>query len=151
MNRDQLIERMFAVFHRFGQIRKDRFQSTLGEEKLTPQQMETLFHIKHFQPLSGRGFATRMRLSPSAATQAVDSLVRHGLVERTSDNEDRRAVLLRLTAAGEAKAKAMAERRRLFFIEMTEGLSDEELATLVGLQEKIIAHLDETRGSTGEE
>jgi DNA-binding MarR family transcriptional regulator len=46
-------------------------------------------------------------LTPGAITYRVDRLVEMGLVERSGDSSDRRLVLLRLTAQGEAKVAAI--------------------------------------------
>lgn len=47
-----------------------------------------------------QGLSAALRLDKSTTTRVVDALVRKGYVERTPDIEDRRAVSLRVTAAG---------------------------------------------------
>jgi DNA-binding MarR family transcriptional regulator len=44
--------------------------------------------------------AQQLKLSPGAVTEVVESLVREGLVRRDTDPDDRRAVVLALTADG---------------------------------------------------
>jgi DNA-binding MarR family transcriptional regulator len=61
--------------------------------------------------------AQQLKLSPGAVTEVVESLVRDGLVRRETDPDDRRAVVLVLTAEGRrvgerfelAAASAVAE------------------------------------------
>lgn len=57
------------------------------------------------------GLAERLRIAPRSATTVVDALEAAGLVTRTPDPDDRRATLLRLTAAGDAMLAEIARVR----------------------------------------
>lgn len=68
--------------------------------------------------LSVREVAALLSLAPHSATELVDRAEEAGLVERLSDDRDRRARLVALTDAGEARLAAAVvalrpERRRL--------------------------------------
>lgn len=73
--------------------------------------------------------AFEMDISPGGMSQAVDVLVRNGLVERFTSETDRRAVVIRLSKAGQAKRKRIHD----FFVGMTQelidGIPDEDLET----------------------
>ena len=76
-----------------------------------------------------KDIAFEMDITPGGMSQAVDVLVRNGLVERFSSEVDRRAVSIRLSKEGQAKRKKIND----FFVGMTEELiediSDEDLET----------------------
>jgi DNA-binding MarR family transcriptional regulator len=55
--------------------------------------------------------ASRLRISPRSVTEVVDGLVQAGLLERTPDPRDRRAVSLDLTAEGHAQVRAIQQSR----------------------------------------
>jgi DNA-binding MarR family transcriptional regulator len=78
-------------------------------------------------------------------TQLVNRLERRGWAERRSDPEDRRVVLVSLTAAGqEALERVRAEYRALLHGEVT-ALDDEEVETLaaaVGILDRLIERLE---------
>lgn len=52
------------------------------------------------KPVRAGLVAQQLKLSPGAVTEVVESLVRDGLVRRDTDPDDRRAVVLALTAEG---------------------------------------------------
>jgi DNA-binding MarR family transcriptional regulator len=100
--------------------------------------------------LSTRSFritelAAREGITQPAVTQLVNRLERRGWAERRSDPEDRRVVLVSLTAAGqEALERVRAEYRALLHGEVT-ALDDEEVETLaaaVGILDRLIERLE---------
>ncbi len=74
-----------------------------------------------------KDIAFEMDITPGGMSQAVDVLVRHGLVERISSEVDRRAVSIRLSPEGKARRKKLTD----FFVgiteELIEDISDEDL------------------------
>ncbi len=71
---------------------------------LTPQQHQALLAIRGFgdgAAMSVRDLATRLAIRHQTAVELVDRLSDLGLVRRTRDADDRRRMLLRLTAAGQ--------------------------------------------------
>lgn len=65
-----------------------------------------------------KDIAFEMDITPGGMSQAVDVLVRNGLVERFSSEVDRRAVSIRLSPEGQSKRKRIHD----FFVDMTEEL-----------------------------
>ncbi|MPQ97777.1 MarR family transcriptional regulator [Modestobacter sp. I12A-02628] len=69
---------------------------------LSPHQARALGVVcRHDAPRLAE-LAERLRIAPRSATEVVDALQARGLVERVPDEADRRAVLIRPTAAGRA-------------------------------------------------
>lgn len=68
-----------------------------------------------------KDIAFEMDITPGGMSQAVDLLVRNGLVERFSSEVDRRAVSIRLSDEGKAKRKSIND----FFVSMTEELIED--------------------------
>jgi DNA-binding MarR family transcriptional regulator len=81
-----------------------------------------------------------------AITMLVNRLGQRGWVERVPDPLDRRAVLVRMTAAGRERFEALrAEYRALLHEEMA-SLSDDEVETLaraVEILDGVVARLQE--------
>lgn len=71
-------------------------------QELSLAQCHALGELARHGPLSLNALADRLYLSPSAASRAVDALVRRGLVRRTPDPADRRYVVLAPSRRGEA-------------------------------------------------
>jgi len=65
-------------------------------------------------PLTVTELATRLEVSKQAVVKLVDEMESHGLIERRSDPEDRRAKRLWLTARGRnVRRRALAASRRM--------------------------------------
>ena len=78
---------------------------------VTAQQYQVLLAIKAAEDqLTIRALADQLLLTHHAAVQMIDRLASAGLAERTRSPRDRRAVLLQLTAKGEALVGELAAR-----------------------------------------
>lgn len=78
-----------------------------------------------------------------ATGRAVDGLVRHGLVDRSEDPEDRRVKLVRITRQGDEAMQAVFASRIAALREVLAKLSDEELSELGVLVASVRERLDE--------
>ena len=82
--------------------------STAVEQKigLTGPQLWALWELSRAGTLSLKALSARMHLDPSTVTGVVDRLQKRDLLVRVPDPEDRRRVILSLTAAGADLLKA---------------------------------------------
>jgi MarR family 2-MHQ and catechol resistance regulon transcriptional repressor len=96
--------------------------------------MEMLLH-KGPQPVNEIG--RRVELTSGAITTAVDRLESRGLVTREAHPSDRRARIVRLTAAGEKQAARTFAGHKTAMDLAASGLSKTERATLVELLKKL--------------
>ncbi len=76
-------------------------------------------------------------VSPAAASQAIDRLVRAGLVSRVVDPTDRRAVSISFSAAGRRLYNKFDGKVRIVLDEGLEGVSPADRATFFS----VLAHL----------
>ena len=96
--------------------------------------MEMLLH-KGPQPVNEIG--RRVELTSGAITTAVDRLESRGLVTREAHPSDRRARIVRLTAAGEEKAAKIFAGHKAAMDVAASALSKTERATLIALLKKL--------------
>src|SRR5437763_8787850 len=96
--------------------------------------LEMLLH-KGPQPVNEIG--RRVELTSGAITTAVDRLKSRGLVTREAHPTDRRARIVRLTAAGEKQAAAIFAGHKAAMDLAARGLSKTERATLIELLRKL--------------
>src|SRR3990170_3738348 len=98
--RDSLRERAFYLFGR-AMTRWDpgRLEAWV-ELGLTMTQLRALFVLRAEHGASAGTLAERLNVTPSTLTRIVDRLVRHGLVCREGDEDDRRLVRHCLTDTG---------------------------------------------------
>jgi DNA-binding MarR family transcriptional regulator len=88
-------------------------------------------------PMSATEAGKLTSLKPDQVTRTVDSLVAKGYVLRSSDKEDRRRVVLILSAKGIRTFHAVDKLRYAVECEMLAGLDAAELRTLGTILEKI--------------
>ena len=96
--------------------------------------MEMLLH-KGPQPVNEIG--RRVELTSGAITTAVDRLEARGLVTREAHPSDRRARIVRLTAAGEEQAAKIFAGHKAAMDVAASALSKTERATLIALLKKL--------------
>ena len=96
--------------------------------------LEMLLH-KGPQPVNEIG--RRIELTSGAITTAVDRLQARGLVTRESHLRDRRARIVRLTAAGRQQAARIFAGHKAAMDSAAGGLSKTERATLIELLKKL--------------
>src|SRR5438309_10027910 len=96
--------------------------------------MELLLH-KGPQPVNEIG--RRIELTSGAITTAVDRLESRGLVTREADPGDRRARIVRLTAAGKENAARIFAGHKAAMESAASGRSKTERATLIELLKKL--------------
>src|SRR3970040_1107989 len=91
------------AFHLFGRaiVRSDpgRLEAWV-ELGLTVTQLRVLFVLRAEDGASAGVLAERLNVTPSTLTRIVDRLVRQGLVQRETDDGDRRLVRHCLSASG---------------------------------------------------
>jgi DNA-binding MarR family transcriptional regulator len=80
----------------------------------------------------------RTSIELSTLSRAVSSLQRQKLVERERRGHDRRTVMVSLTAAGRQSAQKMIGSALVVENLITEGLTEQQTETLLGL----LAHID---------
>jgi DNA-binding MarR family transcriptional regulator len=78
---------------------------------VTPGQARALGVLRRHGEMRLSDLAHHLRIAPRSATEVIDGLEERGLVERSPDASDRRAVLVALTEAGIETAAAIRAAR----------------------------------------
>ncbi len=81
---------------------------------LTVPQFGVIESLGHLGPMKIGEMCSKKLMSGGNITVVVDNLEKQGLVERTKDETDRRAYVLRLTAKGNEKFKEMFPKHAMF-------------------------------------
>ena len=105
-----LCELYIAQHHRFKRVVDEAMQ----EAGLSLARAKVLDRLHAHGPVRQQALAESFGFAPRSITDMVDSLERDGLAERLDDPGDRRAKLVRITAAGQsAVAVALVVRNEL--------------------------------------
>jgi DNA-binding MarR family transcriptional regulator len=107
----------------------DLDDATLGE--LTMAQVRVLFRLRNHGPMASGSLANKLAVTLPTVTSVVDRLVGHGLVERRDDPDDRRRVIVALSADGAALVERIQQGRRARLAAAIEALEPEQRHALI--------------------
>ena len=104
---------------RAARTQRRRWRDVLAPWDLSPHQARALRVVGDREGVRLSDLAGALHIAPRSATEVADALQARGLVERTPDPADRRAVVLRATDEGrrvqaEVDAARAADTRDLF-------------------------------------
>lgn len=98
-----------------------------------------IMHVLSQQPSSVKDLAKCFGMTPSAATQFTNGLVKQGWVCRETVAGDRRKVALTLSTAGQRMLKQHLAKKAALFSRYLEVLTDQELKQLKAIQDKLVS------------
>jgi DNA-binding MarR family transcriptional regulator len=116
---DEEASRLSDLLMRAGRTQRRRWRDVLAPWELSPSQARALRVVCEREDTRVSDLAEALRIAPRSATEVADGLQERGLVERTPDPRDRRAVILRPTGDGrrvraEVDAARADDSRELF-------------------------------------
>jgi len=142
MQREELIEAIFASMQQMHRTGASKFHSLIGQHDISLSQMELLMIVKHHGPISAKHIAARMHLTPGAVTQLVESLATKGFLDRQEDEHDRRIIHISLSEGGKQKLRSLQEKRMRLLKKVMSSLETDELALMLRVQEKMSRHIE---------
>ena len=138
---DKLADVLDGFGEAMSRLMVDQLQKHLAELDLTLPQVQVL-RILHREGTVPTGkLAQCLKISAPATTQLTDRLLRKGLIERKSSEDDRRAVLVALSGNGQSLIDKFRERRNAIFGAALSSLSEAEQAEVVSSLQKVITAL----------
>jgi len=126
----RVLSKLFSVLRR-----GDANRGTAGD--LTLAQLSILLTLLETGPIRMTELAARERVRTPTTTVAIRRLEKLGLVKRSRDVSDLRAVLVEVTPEGLVQHREALATRRAHLATMLGGLSDEDRATLIGALEPL--------------
>jgi DNA-binding MarR family transcriptional regulator len=114
--------------------------------QLQEAQLEVLRLLSHSTGLRVQQAALALQLRPNTVSTLVAGLVRQGLVARSVDPDDGRAVRLELTAAARRRLTRWRDHRRAVLDDALTGLDDHDRATVaaaLGALSRLATRLEE--------
>jgi DNA-binding MarR family transcriptional regulator len=113
----------------------------LERHDLSEGRMTVLWRLRHKGSMTLGDLAEALDVSPRNITGLVDHLEQDGLVERFPDPEDRRAIQVRLAAAGKKKLSDIKEEMAGARDGVVAGFTEEELKQLRHLLLKLVRNM----------
>jgi DNA-binding MarR family transcriptional regulator len=113
----------------------------LGASGLTPARTHALWLVDAIGPCTQRALADALQVTPRNVTGLVDGLVDTGFVRRDPHPDDRRALLVSLTARGEATIARLKAGREELAGQLFGPVPDPRLRVLVGELDELLGRL----------
>jgi DNA-binding MarR family transcriptional regulator len=115
--------------------------------EVTVSQCHVLLELA-LSDFSLNGLAGALDLDSSTLSRTVDALVRAGLVKRTEDPSDRRALRLSLTAAGQAKVGSINETCDRYYAHLLAGMGEQDKQGVLRAVELMAERMRALRGGS---
>ncbi|GLS44291.1 MarR family winged helix-turn-helix transcriptional regulator [Methylobacterium brachythecii] len=112
------------------------------DKPLNELDVQTLLYIARHSDCGPTDIARYLGLAATTISSATDRLAKRGLLERHRIEGDRRAVALRLSEEGSARATAQLEAYNALNVTMLERLEPAERETFIRMVTKIAYHED---------
>ena len=130
--------RLWLLLHRTADALARCEDSVYGEYGLTTEQFTVLAAVKSSGgPLRPVDLASLMERGPNSMSMLVDRMVKAGLVRRTRDRKDRRAVKVSLTSKGEKALEPATPAGWKLVGKILSPLSEKEKHALASLLERV--------------
>ena len=112
-------------------------------------QCHTLLEIEERGETTTRDLAQILQLDKSTMSRTIDNLVKNELVERRTDNSDRRYTLLSLTAQGRKTCSSINSGADEFFTSVINNLAEENPPALTASLDNLIQAMNATVKTKG--
>ncbi|WP_322030015.1 MarR family winged helix-turn-helix transcriptional regulator [Paraburkholderia sp. J76] len=113
----------------------ERYQAKLG---ITLPEARLIAAVGAFGPFSVMELARHANLDKSQASRAAEALMRRGLMQRATSEEDGRLVLVSLTTDGRALYRKVMPIARKWNVDLFASLDDKERDALARALDKVI-------------
>ena len=140
--RDQAIERFWETVPPLWNFVRSHIRATAtGSFDITVEQFHVLRHVRR-GVTSMSDLATAKNISRPAISQAVDVLVRKGLLTRIHSTQDRRVIELALTDEGDALLASVFKETREWMKTRMSGMTADELEIIAKAMKALKKMLD---------
>ncbi|WP_171050924.1 MarR family transcriptional regulator [Bacillus sp. BHET2] len=136
------IDRLFAAFQVSNRHIQQEMSSQLKDMNLTVPQFYILYLLSASERIKSTELAEKLEVKPSAITVMIDRLLKHNLVVRERDENDRRIVNLMLSSEGREVYEKAKDMRRKVFSRYLAYLDEEDVDQLVSIYEKLAAAVE---------
>jgi DNA-binding MarR family transcriptional regulator len=128
VNAKELLESVVAFVRSFGLHRPD--QTPCGQP-VTVAEAHALMDLAAFGPVRQGELAARLQLEKSTVSRLVRQMETRRWIQRSSDRDDGRAILVRLTRQGRETATQLAQARQEKFARILAAIPEDKRSMVV--------------------
>jgi DNA-binding MarR family transcriptional regulator len=128
---------LMSLIFNAGQILREKARDKSNFKDCSFLHMHVLHYIKEQKETSMKAMADYLHITPPSATSLVNSLVKKGFVERTTDENDRRTINIKITKIGTGLLKNNFDRIISIVEQGVNKLNEKEKKELINILKKI--------------
>lgn len=134
------------LFKDFGMLKRAMLRG-LAHVKwdIPPAQKDMMFALSGHEGMKLKEIAASLSITPGAATQLTEALVREGLLERRADPYDRRIVRLHHSRRGMRRMHALYTAREHLAEQLFDGVSDAEIRAFHRIIKKMNHNMEQNK------
>lgn len=145
-DREQIVS---EIIEDFEMMHRSILRHSNNEANSLPIGQRMMLHIiAAKKSVNVKELSSILKITPSAATQQIESLFQRDLVTRSPNSDDRRVSLLSLTSQGAEYYDRTVKKRRTFVAEIFSKIPTDELENYKNTTNKICQELDKMRNET---
>ena len=131
MEKTELIREVLALQGQVDHVVRHFSAEPWIDLKMTIAQLKSMFFISARGKTNFKKLADALGVTPPNITGIIDRLVKQGLVSRTENAEDRRVMLLQMTAKGQELIHRLHENRFQNMHSIVNSMDEDELNALM--------------------
>ncbi|CVI55742.1 MarR family transcriptional regulator [Agrobacterium leguminum] len=136
-DKEQLLDEVSAFTRKLRAF----FDARVGESGLTLARARALFALSRRGPLTQTELAEEMEIETPTLVRVLDGMEKQNLIERRSDENDRRAKRIHMTAEGEKTSETVQAMAKSLRSEIAADISSQELAMALDVMRRLSANL----------
>ena len=140
-DRENTVLRLWLLLPRVGDALAVCQDSVFSKYGITTEQWRVLACVKSRGPMRPVDLASLLERSPNSMSMIVDRMVKAGLVRRTRDKKDRRAVFVSMTKTGKEAVDPAVPAGWEFMHKLLSSLSYDEQRALADMLETLQCEL----------
>ncbi|MCA1012918.1 MarR family winged helix-turn-helix transcriptional regulator [Halobacillus halophilus] len=123
--------------HMVSHFMQNVYNEKLGEYDLTHSQARVIYFLATCGQQSQTALQKKLYIKASSMNGVIESLLKHGRIEKQTSPNDKRSNLITLTNQGRELHSTIQEIIRKIELQATEGLSEEEQTIMVTWLKKV--------------
>lgn len=137
---DQKQIRYHDFMEKYMQLQRIMRRNRKDRQKCDAWLLVAIHSISQGKAVMVSQISQKLEVSNAAATQMIDAMVKQGLVERLTDDSDRRITLVKLTADGVTALKFGFEQTTHYLDGLFDYLGEEDTDNLMRLIDKMLVY-----------
>lgn len=146
MSRATEKEQLFDEMAAFNRRLRSFFDARVAEKGLTLARARTIFALSRRGPLTQKELAEELEIETPTLVRLLDAMEKQNLIERRSDETDRRAKRIHMTPAGLRTFEDVHEQAKAMRAEIAVDISTDEIRAALHVVRRLTANLQNLAG-----